>query len=54
MKTAGANARELAEKPAMPLKEWSKPVLDIVELGSAEYGRHPHVPDRIQNAHYST
>jgi hypothetical protein len=54
MKTAGANAQEQAEHPALPRKEWSKPALDIVELGSAAYGRHPHVPDRIQNAHYST
>ncbi len=42
---ASTNAQHQASHPVGTLKTWSKPVLDILELQSAERGFHHHPGD---------
>ncbi len=36
--TASTNAQQQASQPVKQRKDWTKPVLDILELESAEHG----------------
>jgi hypothetical protein len=39
--TTSTNAKHQASHPVRTRKDWSKPVLDILELDSAEHGPKP-------------
>jgi hypothetical protein len=44
--TASTNAKHQASPPVRTHKDWTKPVLDILELESAEHG-FSHVNDNL-------